>query len=188
MPANEIAREFLQACGTPVVAPSANLSGRPSPTTWQAVFEDLDGRIDCILQGVPTQFGLESTVVDCTSDVPLVLRSGAVSLEKLQTIVPQTRIYDAAPNERPRSPGVKHKHYSPKARVKLIDSGEVPSDAASSGYIGLEKKQADFAFEKICESADEYAHDVFEFFRECDRRMIKNIYCQKINETGIGRA
>jgi L-threonylcarbamoyladenylate synthase len=64
MPRSDLAREFLTACGTPVVAPSANLSGRPSPTTWQAVYEDLNGRIDCILQGEPTEIGLESTVVD----------------------------------------------------------------------------------------------------------------------------
>ena len=68
MPKNELAQEFLKNCETPVVAPSANLSGKPSPTTWQAVFEDLNGRIDCILQGETTEIGLESTVVDCTSE------------------------------------------------------------------------------------------------------------------------
>jgi L-threonylcarbamoyladenylate synthase len=84
MPRNELARDFLQACETPLVAPSANLSGKPSPTTWKAVFEDLDGRIDCILQGETTEIGLESTVVDCTGEFPLFLRSGAVSLEQLR--------------------------------------------------------------------------------------------------------
>ena len=79
MPRSALAHQFLAACGTPVVAPSANLSGRPSPTTWQAVLEDLDGRIDCILQGDATEIGLESTVVDCTSAVPVILRGGSVS-------------------------------------------------------------------------------------------------------------
>src|SRR5580765_7032200 len=74
MPRFELAHQFLVACGTPVVAPSANLSGRPSPTTWQAVAEDLEGRIDCILQAATTEIGIESTVVDCTSEVPTVLR------------------------------------------------------------------------------------------------------------------
>ncbi len=66
MPGNDLAREFISLCGTPIAAPSANLSGRPSPTTWEAVLEDLDGRIDCILKGESTEIGLESTVVDCT--------------------------------------------------------------------------------------------------------------------------
>ena len=86
VPAHELAREFLRACAVPVAAPSANLSGRPSPTTWEAVREDLDGRIACILQGAQTEVGLESTVVDCTGDVPLVLRAGAVTLEQLRAV------------------------------------------------------------------------------------------------------
>lgn len=188
MPANTVSLEFLAACATPIVAPSANLSGRPSPTTWRAVIEDLDGRIDCILQSGPTQVGLESTVVDCTAEIPLVLRAGAVSLKQLQAIVPQTKTYVPAADERPRSPGVKHKHYSPNARVWIVDSGDVPPDAGSAAYIGLEKAQNTFAFERICSSADEYAHEIFEFFRECDRRGIASIYCQKVEETGIGAA
>ncbi len=91
MPGNRLAQEFLRLCATPVAAPSANLSGRPSPTTWQAVFEDLDGRIDCILQDEETEVGLESTVVDCTGEVPQVLRSGAVTLEQLREVVPETK-------------------------------------------------------------------------------------------------
>ena len=75
----------------PVAAPSANLSGRPSPTTWQAVYEDLNGRlVDCILKGQATEIGLESTVVDCTVEVPILLRAGAVTLEELQRVVPAT--------------------------------------------------------------------------------------------------
>jgi L-threonylcarbamoyladenylate synthase len=188
MPANTVSLEFLAACATPIVAPSANLSGRPSPTTWRAVLEDLDGRVDCILQGEPTLVGLESTVVDCTTEAPLVLRTGAVSLEQLRGIVPQTKTYEPAPDERPRSPGVKHKHYSPNARVWIVDSGDMPPDAALAAYIGLEKAKSTSAFEKICSSVDEYAHEIFEFFRECDRRGIACIYCQKVDETGIGAA
>ena len=79
MPRHDLAREFLKECGVPLVAPSANLSGKPSPTTWQAVFEDLNRRIDCILQGEQTEIGVESTVVDCTGEKPVVLRVGSVS-------------------------------------------------------------------------------------------------------------
>ena len=118
MPGNALANEFLKACGVPVAAPSANISGRPSPTTWKAVFDDLNGRIDCILQGEATAIGLESTVVDCTQDAPVLLRPGAVSLAALRDIVASTRMHEPATgDEIARSPGLKHKHYAPNARV-----------------------------------------------------------------------
>lgn len=188
MPANAVANEFLQACETPVAAPSANLSGKPSPTTWQAVFEDLDGSIDCILQGEPTRIGLESTVVDCTSDIPLVLRLGSVSLEQLRSVGPETRIYLPGENEPPRSPGVKHKHYSPRARVILVGTGAVTDASESSAFIGLSKPDSNFAYQKTCGSVEEYAREIFEFFRECDRRDIKQIFCERVDEKGIGAA
>ena len=187
MSRSELAHRFLMACGVPVVAPSANLSGRPSPTTWQAVAEDLDGRIDCILQGGPTQIGLESTVVDVTGEVPLVLRQGAVSLAQLQAILPETRGFEPGPNEQPKSPGLKHKHYSPNAKVILIGGGDFAGES-NSAYIGLVPSNEECEVEQVCRSVEEYAHDVFEFFRECDRRKISIIYCQTVNETGIGAA
>jgi L-threonylcarbamoyladenylate synthase len=187
MPKNALAQEFLRHCGVPVVAPSANLSGKPSPTGWQAVLEDLNGRIDCILQGEATEIGLESTVVDCTADVPLILRSGAVSLEDLRRIVPATEIYHVKQNEAVRSPGLKHRHYSPRARVVLVPSSkfQVPSPGA---YIGLTKPAEKFELMKICRSVEEYAHEVFAFFRECDHAGIETIYCEIVEEKGIGLA
>ena len=110
MPRNKLAREFLTACGVPVVAPSANLSGRPSPTNWEAVLEDLDGRIDCILQGETTEIGLESTVVDCTKEKPVLLRPGAVSLEQLRNVVPETAVFSGTDNADTPSPGMRHRH------------------------------------------------------------------------------
>ncbi len=187
MPRHALAREFLIACGTPVVAPSANLSGRPSPTTWQAVLEDLAERIDCILQGETTEIGLESTVVDCTAHVPLVLRLGAVSVEELREVVPSTRVYDGM-NETPRSPGLKHKHYSPRANVILTTVQDGLLDTRSSAYIGLYVPDAEFKFIKICKSVEDYAHSVFEFFRECDRRHIRVIYCEPVDPKGVGAA
>ena len=189
MPKNELAREFLKACETPIVAPSANLSGKPSPTTWQAVFEDLRGRIDCILQGEMTEIGLESTVVDCTSDVPLILRSGAISLENLREIVPETRNYQPKSNEQPKSPGLRHRHYSPTARVILIpDSRFQIPDFRKCAFIGLNEPDGSFGLLKICASVEEYAHEVFAFFRLCDRENITTIYCETVAETGIGAA
>lgn len=208
MPGNRLALEFLKLCETPVAAPSANLSGGPSPTTWQAVFEDLEGRIDCILQAEETEVGLESTVVDCTGAVPLVLRSGAVTLEQLQKVVPRTRAAANDHNQIPKSPGSKHKHYSPWAKVVLInDVSEAPVNSRSA-YIGLapgvermermereergRRRETDetsgYGLAKICPSVPEYAHTVFEFFRECDRRSIEIIYCQKVAAEGLGSA
>ncbi len=186
MPRHSAAREFLKACGTPVVAPSANLSGRPSPTTWEAVFEDLNGRIDCILQGETTEIGLESTVVDCTKDAPMVLRLGAVSVEDLRAVVPLTGIYESTGDEEPRSPGLKHKHYSPRAKVILTI--EDIHDAHSAAYIGLAVPDAEFKLIKLCSSIEDYARSVFEFFRECDRRGIEVIYCEPVDCDGIGVA
>lgn len=186
MPGNEIAREFLVACGAPVVAPSANLSGRPSPTTWKAVLEDLDGRIDGILQGDQAALGIESTVVDCTTDPPAVLRKGAVSLEELRTVVPQIVYADLSERGAIRSPGLRHKHYSPQAKVEIVKPGVAVR--SGDGYIGLEKPSGEAGLEMVCSTVEEYAHSLFEFFRECDRRGLARILCGSVKEDGIGAA
>ncbi len=188
MPKNKLAQEFLKFCETPVVAPSANLSGKPSPTTWQAVFEDLNERIDCILQGETTKIGLESTVVDCTSEIPLILRSGAITLEDLRKIIPETRIYKVKENEIVRSPGLKHRHYSPHAKVILFNGEWRIDNGQSKAFIGLRKPEIDFDLVKICASVEEYAHSVFDFFRKCDAAKIAAIYCEIVEEKGIGLA
>jgi L-threonylcarbamoyladenylate synthase len=185
MPRFPIAREFLAACGAPVVAPSANLSGKPSPTTWEAVLEDLDGRIDCILKGSPSEIGLESTVVDCTKETPVILRAGAVSIEDLREIFPEIRISTDQDLESPRSPGLKYRHYSPKAAVVL---GYVPGVTPNSAFIGLHMSDAVFKVTRICSDIEEYAQQLYEFFRECDRMGIETIYCEPVTESGIGTA
>ena len=188
MPRFAVAHEFLAACGVPVAAPSANLSGRPSPTTWQAVAEDLDGRIDCILVGDATEIGLESTVVDCTGDTPLLLRAGAISFAQLQAVVPETRVYKPLEDEQSHSPGIMHRHYSPAANVILLN-GDVDINAGPQlAYIGLTPPDSGFGLAHICGSTKEYAHDVFEFFRECDRLGIATVFCEAVAETGIGAA
>lgn len=188
MPRYSLANEFLAACEIPVVAPSANLSGRPSPTTWQAVREDLDGRIDCILQGDPTEIGLESTVVDCSGDVPVLLRQGAISLAQLQSVVPETIEHSPETDESPRSPGLKHRHYSPTAAVIITNLKFEISDFESSAFIGVNEPNIPFEVVRVCSSVEEYAHTLFEFFRECDRLGIHTIYCEEVPESGIGAA
>jgi L-threonylcarbamoyladenylate synthase len=189
MPRDELAREFLKRCGVPVVAPSANLSGKPSPTDWRAVYEDLNGRIDCILQGETTEIGLESAVVDCTGEIPLVLRAGAISLEDLRRVVPETELYRTKKDEPARSPGLKHKHYAPNAKVVLVQSSKFKAPSSESkAFIGLNQPEGDFALMKICRSVAEYAREIFAFFRECDRRGIETVFCETVEEKGIGLA
>lgn len=186
MPRNDLANQFIAACGTPLVAPSANLSGRPSPTTWEAVYEDLDGRIDCILQGEPTEIGLESTVVDCRGEAPILLRLGSVSLQEIQEVVPQASLISFDDDVETRSPGLKHKHYAPHASVKIWN-GQNEAQTRSA-YIGISLPTQEFRLRKIVSSVEDYAHELFEFFRECDREGIDTIYCEPVEESGIGAA
>ena len=188
MPRNELAREFLLASGTPVVAPSANLSGRPSPTTWQAVYEDLNGRIDCILQGEATEIGLESTVVDCSGESPVVLRQGAIALDQIRAEVHNAVLAESSDGESPKSPGMKYRHYSPTAKVKIIEAGNGILDPLTSAYIGIVDPEITLGMKLIVPDIQAYAHSVFEFFRECDRKSIGTIYCEKVMDEGIGAA
>lgn len=122
VPSHPVAQALLQAAGVPIGAPSANLFARPSPTTAQHVLEDLGGRVELILDGGPTPIGVESTVVDLTQAVPLVLRPGGVQLEALQQIMPGLR-FNAKYLERETpavSPGMLLKHYSPAAELRLF--------------------------------------------------------------------
>lgn len=190
MPKLTVARHFLSECGTPIVAPSANLSGRPSPTTWTAVFEDLNGRIDCILQGDPAEIGIESTVVDCTSPNPVLLRQGAISFEQLRSEIPDMSVFTGSETLAVRSPGLRHRHYSPTAKVVIVSPGKAPLSALQAAYIGLNvpPRPTAFILSRLCLSIDEYAKAVFEFFRECDRQGVQTIYCEKVAEPGIGAA
>lgn len=128
MPSDEVARAFIKAAGGYVAAPSANLSGRPSPTSGAHVLEDMDGRIEMILDGGSSQIGLESTIVDLTSDVPMVLRPGFVSIEMVREALGEAE-YDPAimsglnSNQAPKAPGMKYKHYAPKGDLTIV-SGE----------------------------------------------------------------
>lgn len=187
MPGEKITREFLKECGTPVAAPSANISGRPSPTTWEAVLEDLDGRIDCILKGAPARVGLESTVIDCTVHPPVVLRPGAVSLEELREVVPETAASGDIASDAPKSPGMKHKHYSPGAKVIVLDE-TTPAAESKCAFIGISEPPFECSLVRRCTTADDYAGALFGFFRECDRKGISLIYCEPVSEEGIGAA
>lgn len=190
IPRHPVALAFLEACQTPVAAPSANRSGRPSPTTWQAVAEDLDGRIPCILQGDRTDAGLESTVVDCTQTPPAVLRPGAISVEALRSALPGVDVVPPSDATAARSPGTRHRHYAPRARVHLVEAPSAALPASDAAYIGMEAPSSSDAFTRvyIAPNVEAYAHALFHFFRTCDAAGCRHLYAQTVPNTGIGRA
>jgi L-threonylcarbamoyladenylate synthase len=188
IPNHSIAKKFLKDCGVPVAAPSANISGSPSPTTWQAVKNDLDGKIPCILKGDPSRIGVESTVVDCTGNAPVILRAGGVTLEQLRRILPATRLQKRQ-MAIAKSPGVKYRHYSPLAYVFIVSNMSETVPLKTSAYIGLHSNgKNNFGLKKICRSEMEYARLLFHFFRECDKKNIDTVYCESVSEDGIGLA
>jgi L-threonylcarbamoyladenylate synthase len=131
MPAHPVARALLEAAQIPVAAPSANLFSRPSPTSAQHVLQDLDDRIDLVIDGGSTMVGLESTVLDLTGEVPVVLRPGAVTLEMLREVVPGVEVRGDAGGPM-RSPGMLSKHYAPRAPLVLFQG---PPDAALDALV-----------------------------------------------------
>lgn len=135
MPVSRQARKFLSACKVPVTAPSANVSGRPSPTTWQRVGEDMDGKIAAILCGEPCKVGIESTVLDLSGSCPVVLRPGVVTPKQIEEVIgkPVSVITDTT--SKVNSPGVRYKHYAPKVPMALDMSADV--DKLTAYYDGL---------------------------------------------------
>ncbi len=186
MPAEPTAQAFLAACGTPVAAPSANISGRPSATTWQAVLEDLDGAIACILQGSPVASGLESTVVDCTGPIPRLLRPGTIALEDLDGV----QLQPAQQQLTAPSPGMRYRHYAPNARVIMVDTPAKILPHAQAAFIGMDQleKADQFALVRHCHGEEDYGRSLYNFFRQCERLGVTHIYCQTVNAHGIGRA
>lgn len=133
VPDHPVALALIGAAEVPVAAPSANISGRPSPTTAGHVLADLDGRIDAVLDGGPAGLGVESTVLDVTGEVPLILRPGGITPEQIKAVAGAVELDPAAvcrtvrEDERPRSPGMKYRHYAPRTPLVLVegDEGEV---------------------------------------------------------------
>lgn len=159
-PGNRIARTLIQLAGIPVAAPSANLSGRPSPTCARHVIDDLDGKIDVILDGGDCEVGLESTVVKLGENLITVLRPGAVTPEMLRTVCPNV-ILDSGVTEKlpegavPLAPGMKYRHYAPRVRVFLIrDAGNGDFDRRAKAFL-LEKLRKNPKVGILC--FDEYA-------------------------------
>ncbi|HHZ19454.1 MAG TPA: threonylcarbamoyl-AMP synthase [Firmicutes bacterium] len=208
MPSHPVALALLRKTGIPVAAPSANLSGRPSPTTGDAVVEDLFGAIDVIIDAGPTGVGLESTVLDLTGDRPRVLRPGGVTPEMLAEVF-GPGIVEApwrVEAQRPAAPGMKYRHYAPKAPMKVFAGPVEKVREAINGCLRMDlpqgKKVAVLGFE---DSRDRYpgaifkslgerehpeaaAHRLFMLLRTCDREHVDQIYGELPTTQGVGLA
>lgn len=191
IPNHELTSAVLEALDIPLVAPSANRSGRPSPTTWQSVHEEMDGLIDGILMGPPTEIGIESTVVDCCSQPPRLLRPGGVSYERLLEVAPDLELYrpDTSDLSNIASPGLRHRHYSPSTRIILVSEVHSVSPERSSALLSItpHPRAKEFAWTRTYLSSESYAADLFEVFRQADRDNLKTLYCEIVPNTGIGR-
>jgi L-threonylcarbamoyladenylate synthase len=188
MPRHDVALEFLNACGCAVAAPSANRSGRPSPTSWQAVQEDLEGRIACILKSAPSEVGLESTVVDVRGETPLILRAGSVTPAQLRRVAPGVRMADAG-DALARSPGTRHRHYAPEALVIPVYAPNDALPGRNAAYIGVHPPAYDsFGMTRICATVEEYAENLYAFFRAAETMGLARIYCEAVPAEGLGLA
>lgn len=204
MPSNEIALQLIKAAERPIAAPSANLSGRPSPANAVDVLEDMDGRIDAVIMGDQCEIGIESTVVDMTGDVPTVLRPGKITAEWLSGFLGKEVVNDkslmtkpehiADPSEgvsnmseAPKSPGMKYQHYSPKAKVRLIEASE-EGFMAIALELGREAKRIGerAAILNYGTDASKAANKLFTDLRELDRQGYDQIYIRSLEEVGYG--
>ena len=203
-PSHPIAHAIIAAASTPLAAPSANLSGKPSPTSWRHCAEDLTGRVDAIVCAGDCEVGLESTVVTLAGDIPRLLRPGGVTAEQLRGVLGRLEIDDAvlnalAPGAVAASPGMKYKHYAPKASVVIVDAD--PDGYAE--YVNANSGDGVFALcfdEDIpklktpyisCGGAGDesaHAHRLFNALRELDERGAKIAYARKPSSSGVGLA
>ena len=195
LPLNTVAMELIRAAGVPIAAPSANRSGRPSPTTAQAVLDDLGDRVDLIIDGGEANIGLESTVVDATADAVAILRPGGVTREMLASFVDVME--DGHDELRFRSPGTRHRHYAPSVPVWLWERGggdEALRKAVLGrkwSYVGMSDFPCDTSepLEKILfESVREYGHGLFAALRALEKGGADSIVAQLPPDTGLGRA
>lgn len=195
MPSNEIALRFIDAAGKPIAAPSANLSGKPSPTTAEDVLEDMDGKIAAVIMGDQCSVGIESTVLDLTGAQPVILRPGIITAEWISEILGKEISYDPAlfvkpsddENFKPKSPGMKYKHYAPKAAVMLIEGTNETFEKKASilGKLAHEKNKKT-AVLNYGDSAKKAAHGLFADLRELDRQGYDLILIKSLEEVGLG--
>ncbi|MEN3005677.1 L-threonylcarbamoyladenylate synthase [Dehalobacterium formicoaceticum] len=211
MPKHPIALALLQEAGVPVAAPSANLSGKPSPTVGEHVWTDLMGKIPLILDGGETQYGVESTVLDLTATPPMILRPGGVTLEEIQEVIGEVRQDPALKeNQPPRSPGMKYTHYAPEAEVLIMEGSEQEiTSLIVNHYQRLVKTGQKIALLVSEETAQELehqlvpdyleilgprknlslvAHRLFSALRHADLHSVDLILIEAFSDQGLGAA
>ena len=208
-PSNVIAQKFIEAAGKPIAAPSANTSGKPSPTLAEHVIEDMDGKIDAVIDGGPCKVGVESTVIDLTGEVPCILRPGGVTLEMVRKVLPdvQQLSYKEKTEDKPKSPGLKYKHYAPEAKVIILEGERslvsrriawALDNAASRGVkaaamVTEELKVFLPGRENVVSlgkegDGEEQAAKLFALLREFDDEGVKEVYAAAVSEDGVGYA
>lgn len=211
MPSDPVASRLIALAGVPVAAPSANLSGRPSPTTARHVWQDMNGRINMILDGGPVGIGLESTIVDVSGPVPVLLRPGAITLEMLRDTVGKVDVDPAiqgppAEGLRPKAPGMKYRHYAPRGELTLVE-GESRAVVSAIRRLVEEGLAEGRKVAVICteETRDQYsggilrcvgtrtrqetiAHNLFAVLRELDDLGAEIIYSESFSQDHLGRA
>ena len=209
-PSDPIAAELILQAGGYVAAPSANTSGRPSPTTAQHVEEDLGDAIEMIIDGGPVGIGLESTIVDFTEDVPVVLRPGYISLEMLQEVLGDVRMDKGLikPDSKvhPKAPGMKYRHYAPKADLAIVEGPteevinainqfvkEDQANGLQAGIIATEETISRYPCGTVkCigsrEAEETFAHNLYEVLREFDQCQVSKIYSEAFYTPKMGQA
>ncbi|MFC7062260.1 L-threonylcarbamoyladenylate synthase [Halobacillus seohaensis] len=204
MPSDPIALEILLKTDRPLAAPSANRSGRPSPTDADHVIQDLDGRIAGIVDGGPTGVGVESTVVDCTTEIPVILRPGGVTKEDLQQVVPNVMVDPALANQegQPKSPGMKYTHYAPESPLWLVEGDDEFFKSQLHQLIEDEQRVAVIASRELAGQLDhdnvtscgsrerlsEVAGHLYSALRYYKKAEIDIILCESFSEKGVGAA
>ncbi|BES66641.1 L-threonylcarbamoyladenylate synthase [Gottschalkiaceae bacterium SANA] len=207
MPAHPVALSLIDAAGVPIAAPSANRSGRPSPTRGQHVVEDLDGLIAGIIIGPESQFGVESTVLDVTGQVPEILRPGGVTREMLLEIYSEVRVDPALESvdakQIPKSPGQKYRHYAPRAKMTVMQGSlsfkkecalAALTENSGKGVVLASDELAKLLPDQDVWNLGSYdcpeiaANRLFDLLRMCDARNIQWILAEGYEEEGLGAA
>ena len=208
MPSDQVARDLIRQAGVPIAAPSANISGRPSPTKPEHIIRDMDGRVDGILVGGPCDYGVESTIIDLSEDLAMVLRPGSITLEMLGEVLGRVDLDPSLKNKddniRAKAPGMKYKHYSPQAQVYIVKADDLEGfaervdslceDNAKKGLkIGVMTMNYDqHSYQaKVFDlggSDTEVAKNLFDSLISLDREYIDIAYVPYFEERGIGVA
>ncbi len=211
MPSDRIASEFISLCGPFIAAPSANASGKPSCTTADHVIDDLNGKVELIIDGGPVGIGLESTIIDLTGDKPCLLRPGYINTKQLEEVVGELDIDPvvlgtALKDVPPRAPGMKYRHYAPKGDLTIVSGkreavisyiNEKCRNAAEKGIstavLATTENKDEYICDFVCDightdDGDMIAHNLFAALREFDEKGARLIYSEAFDLPGIGMA